>query len=509
MNTSRAQSPDTGTIKLPHPPSLLRKRKPRVAEILAGALNENVPHRYDVRRTLRGRPNTFGAPLEIGPHHSRIADVEKWFNALHYDPKEAQNRKEIRRQEQQQIAESRRRLSSGTTRRRLLMLSAALRSDMEIFVNHLLDYGTAGALGRKDLENSNLTKESYLQLKELFDILDLDHSGTLTFDELRRASVILGRESYDAEKFRRLDKNRSGSIDFLEMLKVFFPNMPMRTIARFHKENQRLADNAHRARDRLAPDHVREIDDLYTRLDEQPGGCCFSSLMSLMSPWMRNNEHIVREVFDFFDDDGNGVLTSDEFCEMMKFSYPPYCREHSDSDKDDDASAGPGSSPNKDLGSSTKKQAKMNTNGFSMRQIALNRWRNVMEFKLPDITTYDQEQQHTAHPRVFEPSNTHQLRVQNRMDTIVGKAVMAQYEGDRARKELQDRVRHRGPGTEEEDAMAQLMSELPTIGSPIDPKGRRVVPALRLQLEGVVPQTLQRSFQLVQAREKKGSHTAR
>lgn len=89
------------------------------------------------------------------------------MSQVRYDPKMPTKEQlaEIRRQEQQDIASSRRRLSDTTSRRRLLALSSALRTDLEIFVNHLLDFGSvSSALLSGNDADENVCSTSWMSI---------------------------------------------------------------------------------------------------------------------------------------------------------------------------------------------------------------------------------------------------------------------------------------------------------------------------------------------------------
>jgi Ca2+-binding EF-hand superfamily protein len=370
--------------------------------------------------------------FSVGPPHARIDDFEAWYSGLNYDPKKPSfaQRQALRKVEADNIAQARLRMTRSQAQRHLLQLSSALRADLEIFVNHLLDAGgrTAGAhtsfitgpatdmspAAAAAAEAAALTKEAFLQLKSLFDILDVDSSGTLTYDELQRASVILGRERYDQAAFRNLDHNRSGSIDFLEMLKVFFPRLTQRYLVKCNREYIKYADAIKSVRDRLAPEYLAQIDSQYARITALPGGgCTVDNILHFMSPYMKRHRSITEEVFATFDTDGDGELTLIEFSEMVKFSYPPYSR-------------GPPTVGSEDGAAQTKSEAPV---VFSLEQFARRRLVDPKQIRLPQLATYQPERPHVLNPIISGAPGTRHERTRRKLERIMGKAAVEKHSG--------------------------------------------------------------------------------
>ena len=213
----------------------------------------------------------------------------------------------------------------------------------------------------------------------MFDILDVDRSGTLTFDELHRAATVLGRgEGYTLTSFHQLDKNRSGSIDFTEMLKAFFPLIPMRSILKFHREHGKIAEAMNSTKERIGEKNYNEICQQYAFLSSMPGGCSCANMLAMMSPFMKQHKSILEDVFHTYDENGDGCLSLEEYLEMSKFSYTPYARappnsgssDHLTSDgrfNSDDSSAG---------------------GGFTLAKLARLKEARQSNRKLPEIAVY-------------------------------------------------------------------------------------------------------------------------
>ena len=270
------------------------------------------------------------------PLHCGIPDLCAWFDNLAYHSRNTlARRSEARQREQQGLVGARRKFSEGSRARSLMALSSALRADMHVFVNYLVEF-MKGHRGTYEIPMALPSKDAYHQLKELFEVLDMDRSGTLTLDELQRASTLLGSdEELTALHFRKLDSNRSGCIDFLEMLKAFFPNASMKQLARIHREYSRSPsqqwridveeDGGARGGKRRLPSAIAgEVASLYHLFSSRPGGCSFANMLSFMSVDIQQRAQDYRDVFELYDQDKDGVLSEDEFAEMLRHTYPPY-----------------------------------------------------------------------------------------------------------------------------------------------------------------------------------------
>jgi Ca2+-binding EF-hand superfamily protein len=387
--------------------------------------------------------------FSVGPAHSRINDFDQWYSQLHYDPKKptAAQRQAMRTAEADAVATARRRMSHGETQRHLLTLTSAVRADLEIFVNHLLDAGINGrstsfVVGPADqltpaqaaaAEAAAFTKEAFLQLKTLFDTLDVDKSGTLTFDELQRASIILGRDNYDVTSFRRLDVNRSGSIDFQEMLKYFFPRLSQRYITKCYRDYIKYADAIKTARDRLAPEHLAQIDTQYDLICSRPGGCTVDNMLHFMSTYMKRNRDITEDAFALFDTDKDGSLTREEFTDMVKFSYPPFAREPP---RLEEELPQVGKKPGASTSTSARNSGKDGTGAapaFSLEQLARRRLIHPSAIKVPQLKLYHPEPPHILSETISGGStDTRCERNRNRMLRIMGKEAVERHERDAA-----------------------------------------------------------------------------
>jgi hypothetical protein len=80
----------------------------------------------------------------------------------------------------------------------------------------------------KKVSRQRLDQDKILQLKKMFDALDIDSSGSIDLSELEHAMKFLGidREQQTIlQQFRYMDADGSGSIDFEEFVTVMTSDM--------------------------------------------------------------------------------------------------------------------------------------------------------------------------------------------------------------------------------------------------------------------------------------------
>jgi len=308
------------------------------------------------------------AKLVLGRAHCRVPDAVKWLRSLAGDPQEEKKRDQRRAAEYTSSQFARRRMSENESERRLLTLTSSMRNDMATFLNHLLDWAQSGSAiaGRRnesekqlqelaaaklhdadsdDLResvaqeawsflrassraagNASLTIEAYVELKSYFDVLDTDGSGSLTLDEIEAAARRIGREESSVlQSMKNVDRDSSGAIDLLEVVKVFFPQYTLAQIGRFERTHREAITKRLEPKARMDPDDVHEISQMYRDFSRMPGGCTAENLLSVMGPYMKERPEIVRSAVELFDHDHNGFLSETEFFDLLKSSYPPFC----------------------------------------------------------------------------------------------------------------------------------------------------------------------------------------
>eukprot|EP01063_Lacrimia_lanifica_P004186 TRINITY_DN12341_c0_g1_i1.p1 TRINITY_DN12341_c0_g1~~TRINITY_DN12341_c0_g1_i1.p1 ORF type:complete len:397 (+),score=141.46 TRINITY_DN12341_c0_g1_i1:96-1286(+) len=75
-------------------------------------------------------------------------------------------------------------------------------------------------------------EEEYAKLWTVFNQLDDDGGGDLSMKEVSRIPELVGRKDLviDRATFKRIDKDRSGTVDFIEMLRCLYPQWPSASI---------------------------------------------------------------------------------------------------------------------------------------------------------------------------------------------------------------------------------------------------------------------------------------
>ena len=87
----------------------------------------------------------------------------------------------------------------------------------------------------KTVEDKNkppFSEEEYEHLKQAFIDLDVDGGGDLNMREVSRIPEIVGRKDLiiDRTLFKKMDKDRSGTVDFMEMLRCLYPTASVQVI---------------------------------------------------------------------------------------------------------------------------------------------------------------------------------------------------------------------------------------------------------------------------------------
>ena len=73
------------------------------------------------------------------------------------------------------------------------------------------------------------TDQALLALQS-FREADRDGSGTVSHGEITACGGYLGPFPVDQMMWMRLDKNRDGRVEFMEVLQMMFPNVPVRNV---------------------------------------------------------------------------------------------------------------------------------------------------------------------------------------------------------------------------------------------------------------------------------------
>eukprot|EP01065_Artemidia_motanka_P002496 TRINITY_DN11190_c0_g1_i2.p1 TRINITY_DN11190_c0_g1~~TRINITY_DN11190_c0_g1_i2.p1 ORF type:complete len:554 (+),score=174.35 TRINITY_DN11190_c0_g1_i2:1560-3221(+) len=69
-----------------------------------------------------------------------------------------------------------------------------------------------------------------IRLKDSFDAMDIDHSGEISYKEIQMNGGEIGGMKITTELFRKIDKDRSGQVDLIEMCRALYPNETLASI---------------------------------------------------------------------------------------------------------------------------------------------------------------------------------------------------------------------------------------------------------------------------------------
>jgi len=142
----------------------------------------------------------------------------------------------------------------------------------------------------------NLSPEEIKGLKQMFNNMDTDKSGTITVEELKIGLTKLGSKISEAEVQKLMDAvdvDKSGSIDYTEFLTA------MMNKHKLEKEEDLL----------LAFQHFDKDNSGYISRDE---------LEQAMTEYGMGDEANIKEVLDEVDKDKDGNIDYEEFVEMMR-----------------------------------------------------------------------------------------------------------------------------------------------------------------------------------------------
>ncbi|KAH0706638.1 hypothetical protein KY285_011141 [Solanum tuberosum] len=142
----------------------------------------------------------------------------------------------------------------------------------------------------------NLSADEILGLKSMFQNIDTDNSGTITYEELKSGLARLGSKLTEAEVKQLMeaaDVDGNGSIDYIEFI-----------TATMHKHRLERDENLYKAFQYFDKDGSGFItrDELETSMEEHGIGDPAS----------------IREIISEVDADNDGRINYEEFCTMMR-----------------------------------------------------------------------------------------------------------------------------------------------------------------------------------------------
>jgi hypothetical protein len=195
------------------------------------------------------------------------------------------------------------------------------------YLMYLLSYGSVQQLD--EYQPHALTRDVHADLLRMFRCLDRAGSGRVTIDDFIAASRDAFGTVYFEKNFTRADKSRAGSLDFVAVMRLYFPQTPSKRLAATHEKLLRPTERVPTTREVMAPADVAAVDAAYDRIVALPGGATLPNLVSTLSQYSKEHQAEFEPIFAQHDADGDGRLTRDEFLEMVKGNYPPFRKDRS------------------------------------------------------------------------------------------------------------------------------------------------------------------------------------
>lgn len=228
------------------------------------------------------------------------------------------------------------------------------------YFKYLLLFG--GTKTKPEYAPQTLSHEEHQLLGLLFGALDRDSDSFVTSDDIKNASQAFhgkfGGGEYSRANFRKMDRNCNGRVDFEQFLLAFFPDHTLLSLRHIRKTLAKpLTKLVCSTKELMAATDYQEVErnfrffvsvsrNLEDELaDESRGGALGEdrpplsravsrsrrcrmegiSLMGYLSVVKDDDARAFAEqLFGLFDTDGDGVLSFDDFLEMMKHNYPPF-----------------------------------------------------------------------------------------------------------------------------------------------------------------------------------------
>eukprot|EP01060_Flectonema_neradi_P009783 TRINITY_DN16984_c0_g1_i1.p1 TRINITY_DN16984_c0_g1~~TRINITY_DN16984_c0_g1_i1.p1 ORF type:complete len:284 (+),score=62.65 TRINITY_DN16984_c0_g1_i1:79-930(+) len=169
----------------------------------------------------------------------------------------------------------------------------------------------------KKVQKSGLpfTKKDFDRLKCCFEALDIDRNGVLDFGELQEVGDFCGFK-VDQETFEKMDTDNSGTIEFSEMLRIIYPNCPVRNItlaiAKWDKDAPQLVWS-----DQFEQEDAAEIEQVFRFFSDSEPALTINHLRSKLSPII--GTEYIESLFSEFG--ANNQMSVAQFSEMMSFCY--------------------------------------------------------------------------------------------------------------------------------------------------------------------------------------------
>jgi len=150
-------------------------------------------------------------------------------------------------------------------------------------------------------ENFVLTEDQKNEIREAFDLFDIDGSGSIDAKEIKVAMRALGFEPTKEEIKKMIadvDKDRSGTVEYSEFLEMMAVKMSQRDTREEILKAFRLFD------------------------DDETGKISFRNLKRVAQELGESiKDEELQEMIDEADRDGDGEINQDEFFRIMKKAH--------------------------------------------------------------------------------------------------------------------------------------------------------------------------------------------
>eukprot|EP01060_Flectonema_neradi_P032334 TRINITY_DN5118_c0_g1_i1.p2 TRINITY_DN5118_c0_g1~~TRINITY_DN5118_c0_g1_i1.p2 ORF type:complete len:167 (+),score=40.84 TRINITY_DN5118_c0_g1_i1:1079-1579(+) len=163
-----------------------------------------------------------------------------------------------------------------------------------------------------------------VELVQGFRALDVDGSGQISFKEMNTAATKLGRPAIDTSLFKRIDKDKSGTVDHRELLRVLYPCIPRRLLEASLKEAMtpkvEMSWEQH-----FLPEVLNEIALIYSHLTQGGKSSLTFGKFLQQAPSEGVTPEEVRQQFEEADVDKDGCLSFKEYAFFMKQAFVSLC----------------------------------------------------------------------------------------------------------------------------------------------------------------------------------------
>eukprot|EP00299_Pterocystis_sp_00344_P008465 c3222_g1_i1.p1 GENE.c3222_g1_i1~~c3222_g1_i1.p1 ORF type:complete len:166 (-),score=49.26 c3222_g1_i1:3-500(-) len=148
----------------------------------------------------------------------------------------------------------------------------------------------------------NVTKEQLVELRDAFSLFDKDGNGKIEAEELQRVmNHVSGTVQYQLEDVKKMirivDKNSDGQIDFFEFVDLMTKS--------FKSEKEELRDAF----------NVFDLDKDGVITTEE-----ITSILNGLGQTISRDE--INLIMKYVDIDNDGTISFDEFCKMMSYGPP-------------------------------------------------------------------------------------------------------------------------------------------------------------------------------------------